>query len=99
MQHLLHLTVLDPCTVAGSFSSYHSCCKKQTLPFLVFHDDIFNIVYQVSSLSQHVAELEGELDRAHRDRSSLTSQLEDTLRQLTSQEQHNTQVHGLHCAR
>uniref|UniRef100_A0A8C2WS09 SHH signaling and ciliogenesis regulator sdccag8 n=1 Tax=Cyclopterus lumpus TaxID=8103 RepID=A0A8C2WS09_CYCLU len=49
----------------------------------------------VSSLSQHVAELEGELDRAHRDRSSLTSQLEDTLRKLTSQEQDNTKVDNL----
>ncbi|XP_075931840.1 serologically defined colon cancer antigen 8 homolog isoform X1 [Anarhichas minor] len=46
----------------------------------------------VSSLSQHVAELEGQLDRAHRDESSLTSQLEDTLGKLTSQEQDNTKV-------
>ncbi|KAM6922418.1 serologically defined colon cancer antigen 8 homolog [Lycodopsis pacificus] len=46
----------------------------------------------VSSLSQHVAELEGQLDRAHRDKSSLTSQLEDTLGKLTSQEQDNTKV-------
>lgn len=50
-------------------------------------------VYQVSSLSQHVAELEGQLDRAHRDKSSLTNQLEDTLHKLTSQEQDNTKVH------
>ncbi|XP_031733373.1 serologically defined colon cancer antigen 8 homolog [Anarrhichthys ocellatus] len=46
----------------------------------------------VSSLSQHVAELEGQMDRAHRDKSSLTSQLEDTLGKLTSQEQDNTKV-------
>ncbi|KAK9541343.1 hypothetical protein VZT92_001396 [Zoarces viviparus] len=46
----------------------------------------------VSSLSQHVAEVEGQLDRAHRDKSSLTSQLEDTLGKLTSQEQDNTKV-------
>lgn len=51
------------------------------------------VVCQVSSLSQRVAELEGQLDRAHRDRSSLTNQLEDTFRKLTSQEQDNTQVH------
>ncbi|XP_029305320.1 serologically defined colon cancer antigen 8 homolog isoform X2 [Cottoperca gobio] len=46
----------------------------------------------VSSLSQHVAELEGQLDRAYRDKGSLTNQLEDTLRKLTSQEQDNTKV-------
>lgn len=49
-------------------------------------------VCQVSGLSQRVAELEGQLDRALRDKSSLTSQLEDTLRTLTSQEQENTKV-------
>ncbi|KAG7228550.1 hypothetical protein INR49_007724 [Caranx melampygus] len=46
----------------------------------------------VSSLSQRVAELEGQLDRAHRDKSSLTNQLEDTLHKLTTQEQDNTKV-------
>lgn len=56
-------------------------------------------VYQVSSLSQRVAELEGQLDRAHRDKSSLTNQLEDTLRKFTSQEQDNTKVHCVHCAK
>ncbi|KAK5622825.1 hypothetical protein CRENBAI_024284 [Crenichthys baileyi] len=45
-----------------------------------------------SSLSQRVAELEGQLDRAHRDRSSLTNQLEDTLSKLTYQEQDNAKV-------
>lgn len=56
-------------------------------------------MYQVSSLSQHVAELEGQLDRAHRDKSSLTKQLEDALCKLTSQEQDNTKVHSVQCAR
>lgn len=51
-----------------------------------------NCVCQVSSLSQRVAELEGQLDRAHRDKSSLTNQLEDTLHKLTSQEQDNAKV-------
>ncbi|XP_054455709.1 serologically defined colon cancer antigen 8 homolog isoform X2 [Anoplopoma fimbria] len=48
----------------------------------------------VSSLSQHVAEVEGQLDRANRDKSSLTSQLEDTHHKLTIQEQDNTKVCG-----
>lgn len=48
---------------------------------------------QVSRLSQRAAELEGQLDRAHRDKNSLTSQLEDTLRKLTSEEQDNTKVY------
>uniref|UniRef100_A0AAX7U2Y6 Serologically defined colon cancer antigen 8 n=1 Tax=Astatotilapia calliptera TaxID=8154 RepID=A0AAX7U2Y6_ASTCA len=52
-------------------------------------EELTNIV---SGLSQRVAELEGQLDRALRDKSSLTSQLEDTLRTLTSQEQENTKV-------
>ncbi|XP_037320995.2 serologically defined colon cancer antigen 8 homolog [Pungitius pungitius] len=46
----------------------------------------------VSSLSQHVAELEGQLGKVHRDNRSLTNQLEDTLGKLTSQEQENTKV-------
>ncbi|GLD63959.1 serologically defined colon cancer antigen 8 homolog [Lates japonicus] len=50
------------------------------------------LAHTVSSLSQRVAELEGQLDRAHRDKSSLTNQLEDTLRKFTSQEQDNTKV-------
>uniref|UniRef100_A0A8C4I6A9 SHH signaling and ciliogenesis regulator sdccag8 n=1 Tax=Dicentrarchus labrax TaxID=13489 RepID=A0A8C4I6A9_DICLA len=50
------------------------------------------LAHTVSSLSQRVAELEGQLDRAHRDKNSLTSQLEDTLCKLTSQEQDNTKV-------
>ncbi|KAE8280864.1 Serologically defined colon cancer antigen 8-like protein [Larimichthys crocea] len=51
-----------------------------------------DLAHTVSSLSQRVAELEGQLDRAHRDKSSLTNQLEDTIRKLTSEEQDNTKV-------
>lgn len=51
------------------------------------------LMFQVSILSQQVAELEGQLDRAHRDKSSLTNQLEDFIQKLTSQEQDNTKVH------
>ncbi|KAJ4948950.1 hypothetical protein JOQ06_020471 [Pogonophryne albipinna] len=50
------------------------------------------LAHIVSSLSQQVAELQGQLDRAHRDNSSLTNQLEDSLRKLTAQEQDNTKV-------
>ncbi|XP_034537533.1 serologically defined colon cancer antigen 8 homolog [Notolabrus celidotus] len=50
------------------------------------------LAHTVSSLSQQVAELEGQLDRAHRDKSSLTNQLDDTLHRLTTQEQDNTKV-------
>ncbi|XP_034753256.1 serologically defined colon cancer antigen 8 homolog isoform X3 [Etheostoma cragini] len=50
------------------------------------------LAHTVSSLSQHVAELEGQLDRTHRDKSSLTNQLEDALCKLASQEQDNTKV-------
>ncbi|KAM6915926.1 serologically defined colon cancer antigen 8 homolog [Xenentodon cancila] len=46
----------------------------------------------VSSLSQRVAELEGQLDRAHRDKGSLTTQLEDTLHKLSSQEEDSTKI-------
>ncbi|XP_076599350.1 serologically defined colon cancer antigen 8 homolog [Chaetodon auriga] len=50
------------------------------------------LAHTVSSLSQRVAELEGQLERVHRDKSSLTNQLEDNLRKLASQEQDNTKV-------
>ncbi|XP_045926784.1 serologically defined colon cancer antigen 8 homolog isoform X1 [Micropterus dolomieu] len=50
------------------------------------------LAHTVSSLSQHVAELEGQLERAHRDKSSLINQLEDGLCKLTNQEQDNTKV-------
>ncbi|KAM4592160.1 serologically defined colon cancer antigen 8 homolog isoform 2-T2 [Odontesthes bonariensis] len=56
------------------------------------HKQKEELTHTVSSLSQRVAELEGQLDRAHRDKSSLTNQLEDTLSKLTSQEQDNTKV-------
>ncbi|KAM9847535.1 serologically defined colon cancer antigen 8 homolog [Aulostomus maculatus] len=46
----------------------------------------------VLSLSQHVAELEGQLDKSHRENKSLTNQLEDALRKLTSQEQDNAKL-------
>ncbi|CAL8254407.1 unnamed protein product [Lota lota] len=48
----------------------------------------------VSNLSQHVAELEGQLDRANRERTSLTNQLEETLRKRTNQEQESTKMCG-----
>ncbi|XP_053731748.1 serologically defined colon cancer antigen 8 homolog isoform X2 [Synchiropus splendidus] len=46
----------------------------------------------VARLSQRVADLESQLDRAHRDKSSLTKELEETLRRLTTLEQENTKV-------
>ncbi|KAM9804118.1 serologically defined colon cancer antigen 8 homolog [Neosynchiropus ocellatus] len=46
----------------------------------------------VARLSQRVAELESQLDRSHRDRSSLTKELEETLRRLTTLEQENSKV-------
>uniref|UniRef100_A0A1A7X961 Serologically defined colon cancer antigen 8 n=1 Tax=Iconisemion striatum TaxID=60296 RepID=A0A1A7X961_9TELE len=50
------------------------------------------LVQTVSNLSQRVAELEGQLDRGHRERGSLTTQLEDTLNKLNSQEQQNAKI-------
>ncbi|KAM3605802.1 uncharacterized protein V6R79_005033 [Siganus canaliculatus] len=50
------------------------------------------LAHTVSNLSQQVAELEGQLERAHRDKSSLTNQLDDALRKLTSQEQDNSKA-------
>ncbi|KAK2824492.1 hypothetical protein Q5P01_021667 [Channa striata] len=50
------------------------------------------LAHTVSSLTKHVAELEEQLDRAHRDKITLTSQLEDTFCKLTSQEQDNTKM-------
>ncbi|XP_054655301.1 serologically defined colon cancer antigen 8 homolog isoform X4 [Dunckerocampus dactyliophorus] len=46
----------------------------------------------VAWLSQRAAELEGQLDRLHADKSSLTNQLEDTQRKLASVEKDNTKV-------
>uniref|UniRef100_A0A8C7XZZ9 SHH signaling and ciliogenesis regulator sdccag8 n=1 Tax=Oryzias sinensis TaxID=183150 RepID=A0A8C7XZZ9_9TELE len=46
----------------------------------------------ISSLSQRVTELEGQLERAHRDRASLSAELDGVLSKLTNQEQENTKV-------
>ncbi|XP_035657008.1 serologically defined colon cancer antigen 8 homolog isoform X1 [Oncorhynchus keta] len=48
----------------------------------------------VASLSQRVAELEGQLARQERERGSLSTQLDETLRKLTSQEQDTSKVCG-----
>uniref|UniRef100_A0A8C7UST2 SHH signaling and ciliogenesis regulator sdccag8 n=1 Tax=Oncorhynchus mykiss TaxID=8022 RepID=A0A8C7UST2_ONCMY len=48
----------------------------------------------VASLSQRVAELEGQLAREERERGSLSTQLDETLRKLTSQEQDTSKVCG-----
>lgn len=47
---------------------------------------------QVAKLSRDVAELEGQLDRAQRDKQSLAKQLEETLCKLSSQEQDRNKV-------
>ncbi|XP_028975934.2 serologically defined colon cancer antigen 8 homolog isoform X3 [Esox lucius] len=52
------------------------------------------LAQMVSSLSQRVADQEGQLDRADRDRASLTTQLDETLRKLASQEQDSSKVCG-----
>ncbi|XP_061692498.1 serologically defined colon cancer antigen 8 homolog isoform X2 [Syngnathoides biaculeatus] len=46
----------------------------------------------VAWLSQRTSELEGQLDRLHTDKSSLTNQLEGALQQLASAEQDNSKV-------
>ncbi|XP_024153351.1 serologically defined colon cancer antigen 8 homolog isoform X2 [Oryzias melastigma] len=51
-----------------------------------------DLTQTMSSLSQRVTELEGHLERAHRDRTSLTAQLEEVHSKLTSQEQDNIKV-------
>ncbi|XP_074531174.1 serologically defined colon cancer antigen 8 homolog [Halichoeres trimaculatus] len=50
------------------------------------------LAHTVSSLSQQVVELEGQIDRAQRVKSSVTKQLEDTLQRLTTQEQDHAKV-------
>ncbi|KAM4607035.1 serologically defined colon cancer antigen 8 homolog [Polymixia lowei] len=50
------------------------------------------LAHTVSSMSQRVAELQGQLDRTNREMSSLTNQLDDALRKLTNQEQDSTKV-------
>lgn len=46
----------------------------------------------MAKLSRDVAELEGQLDRAQRDKQSLTKQLEETFCKLSSQEQDRNKV-------
>lgn len=46
----------------------------------------------MAKLSRDVAELEGQLDRAQRDKQSLTKQLEESLCKLSSQEQDRNKV-------
>ncbi|XP_069395214.1 serologically defined colon cancer antigen 8 homolog [Paralichthys olivaceus] len=49
---------------------------------------------KVCSLTQHVAVLDGQLDRAHRDKSSLTNQPENTCRNLKDQEEDHAEVYS-----
>ncbi|XP_068597804.1 serologically defined colon cancer antigen 8 homolog [Brachionichthys hirsutus] len=56
------------------------------------HEQREDLAHAVSSLSKKVDELEGKLERAHRDKNSLASQLGDALCKLTSQEQNNIKV-------
>ncbi|XP_037541874.1 serologically defined colon cancer antigen 8 homolog [Nematolebias whitei] len=56
------------------------------------HKQKEELAQTVSSLSQRVAELEVQLDRAQRERKSLTSELEETFSKLTNQEQDNAKV-------
>lgn len=46
----------------------------------------------MAKLSRDVAELEGQLDRAQRDKSSLSKQLEETLCKFSTQEQDRNKV-------
>lgn len=57
----------------------------------------FNLMFQVAKLSRDVAELEGQLDRAQRDKSSLSKQLEETLCKLSIQEQDRNKVVCVEC--
>ncbi|KAJ7985010.1 hypothetical protein DPEC_G00360700 [Dallia pectoralis] len=56
--------------------------------------DTEELVQMVSTLSQRVADLEGQLDRVNRDRASLTNQLDETLRTMASQEQDHSKMCG-----
>lgn len=49
-------------------------------------------VFQVTSLTCRVAELEGLLDRGDRERNSLNTQLEEAFKKLTAQEADNSRV-------
>lgn len=51
----------------------------------------------MAKLSRDVAELEGQLDRAQRDKSSLSKQLEETLCKLSTQEQDRNKVTCAKC--
>lgn len=51
----------------------------------------------MAKLSRDVAELEGQLDRAQRDKSSLSKQLEETLCKLSTQEQDRNKVVCVKC--
>lgn len=46
----------------------------------------------VSNQAQRVADLQGQLDRANRDKTTLSNQLDDTVRKLTSEEQERTRL-------
>lgn len=52
-------------------------------------------MYQVSGLSQEVAELKVQQGRILRDKSSQTKQLEDALAKLANQEEDHGKVHCL----
>lgn len=53
-------------------------------------------VFQVTSLTCRVAELEGLLDRGDRERNSLNTQLEESFKKLTTQETNNSRVQKAH---
>ncbi|XP_063047272.1 serologically defined colon cancer antigen 8 homolog [Engraulis encrasicolus] len=52
------------------------------------------LTHTLSTLTQKVAELESQLERVERERSSLTGQLEEVFRKLTNQEAENNLVSG-----
>uniref|UniRef100_A0AAV2JK19 Serologically defined colon cancer antigen 8 n=1 Tax=Knipowitschia caucasica TaxID=637954 RepID=A0AAV2JK19_KNICA len=56
------------------------------------HKQKEGLLKTVSNLTQRTADLEGQLDRASRDKSSLSNQLDDTVRKLTIQEQESTRL-------
>lgn len=53
-------------------------------------------VFQVTSLTCRVAELQGLLDRGDRERNSLNTQLEEAFKKLTTQETDNSRVQKSH---
>lgn len=66
---------------------YSAVLHKALCPFPVF---------QVTSLTCRVAELEGLLDRGDRERNSLNTQLEEAFKKLTAQETDNSRVQRAH---